>query len=577
MFFIVVVIFIVFGLKAYAVPYDDSYTLKCLATPLNAQYDGGIVVNPELNEGLNGWTVFGDAKIEHLASDDGNKFIVASNRYLPHHSFAQTFYLETGKLYIFSAWLQVSHGKADVAAIFKTEASYETVGRAIAQKNCWSMLKGGLVVKTSGPAQLYFETNNTDVDLSADSISLQSFTKEEWKSHQQQRIKNVRKTRVRLQAVDQAGRPMANATVSLTQTRPGFPLGCAINKNILYNPAYQSWFLSRFTHTVFENELKWYSTEYTQGFEDYSTSDAMVQFTQSHGLKVRGQNVLWDNPDCQPQWAKGLSSNELWAAANKRIHSVMSRYQGKFIQWDVVNENMHYNFFENNLGSISASTYFYQTANQIDPATTPFLNEYNTIEWAGDPASSPAKYMEKIGLLRSQGYHGPLGFGLESHFTQGNVNPASIRTSLEMLAQAGLPIWATELDVSAGPNQASDLDQILHELYSNPAVEGIMMWAAWSPQGCYVMCLTNNDFINLDTGNVVDKFLTELKQADDDFDAPRTTDSNGFFETSLPHGHYHVKITHPTRPLFSNFGRINVVPEEFMLPIYRFTIINPEN
>ncbi|KAK6120984.1 hypothetical protein DH2020_045272 [Rehmannia glutinosa] len=506
----------------------------CLAKPLKPQYQGGIVVNPELNEGLKGWTNFGDAKIEHGESYDGNKYIVASKRKQSFHSFAQTFNLEKEKLYTFSAWLQVSNGNADIAAIFKTKTGYETAGWVTAQKGCWSMLKGGLVVNASGPAQLYFE---------------------------------FRKTRVKFQAVDQHGQPISNATVSIKQLRGGFPLGCAINQNILQNPAYQNWWSSRFKHTVFENELKWYSNEKNRGSEDYSVADALVNFAQSRGAQIRGHNVFWDDPKYQPYWVGGLSSNDLWAAANKRVYSVVNRYKGKLFHWDVVNENLHFNFFESKLGN-NASNIFYQKTNQYDGSTVPFLNEYNTIEESGDGAVSASKYLQKIGELRRNGYNGPLGIGLEGHFT--NANLPYIRSSIDTLASARLPIWVTELDVAAGPNQATYLDQILRELKSHKAVQGIIIWAAWSPGGCYRMCLTDNNFNNLPTGNVVDNFRNKLAHVDD---LPGTTDSNGFFETSLFHGEYEAKISHPKGVAFSKLPKINVVAkEEEARGVYRFTI-----
>ncbi|KAI3448187.1 hypothetical protein Pfo_004852, partial [Paulownia fortunei] len=552
--------------QVYAVPYDYTFTHECLAKPLGAQYGGGIVVNPELDEGLKGWTTFGDAKVEHGESYDGNKYIVASKRKESFHSFAQKFDLEKEKLYTFSAWLQVSHGNADVAAVFKTKTNYETAGWVTAQKGCWSMLKGGLVVNASGPAELYFESNNPEVDIWADSISLQPFTHEEWKSHQDQSIEKVRKTRVKFQAVDQHGRPISNATVSIKQRQPNFPLGCAINQNILRNPAYQNWFSSRFRYTVFENELKWYSNERSRGSEDYSVSDALVRFAKAHGVSVRGHNVFWDDPRFQPSWVGGLSSNDLWAATNKRISSVMGRYWGQLFHWDVVNENLHFNFFESKLG-YNASNIFYEKANKIDWKTTPFLNEYNTIEESRDGASSPSKYLQKIWQTRKQGYNGPLGIGLEGHFSYANL--PYIRSSIDSLASAKLPIWVTELDVTSGPNQAAYLDQILRELHSHWAVQGIIIWAAWSPQGCYRMCLTDNNFRNLATGNVVDKIRYEWSHR---ADAPGTTDSNGFFETSLFHGEYEAKISHPKGDEFSNLQEINVVPKEEAQDMYRFTI-----
>ncbi|KAH6813449.1 Glycosyl hydrolase family 10 protein [Perilla frutescens var. frutescens] len=501
-----------------------------------------------------GWTSFGDSKIEHAESNDGNKYIVASNRNLSFHSFSQKFNLDKDKLYTFSGWFQVSHGNAEIAAIFKTKTGHETAGWVTAQSGCWSMLKGGLVVNTSGPAHLYFQSNNTAVDIWADSISLQPFSQDEWKSHQDQSIQKARKTRVRLQAVDQHGNPVANATVTIKQRRSTFPFGCAINENIIRNTAYQNWFLSRFKYTVFENELKWYSTEKSRGAEDYSVADAIVNFGRSHGIAIRGHNIFWDDPRSQPGWVGGLSSNELLAATNKRVNSVVSRYRGQLFHWDVVNENLHFNFFESKLGA-AASTKFYQKANQLDGRMTPFLNDFNTIEESRDGASSPANYLRKISQLRREGYNGPLGIGVEGHFSTPNL--AYVRSTIDVLASAKLPIWVTELDVSSGPRQAAYLDQILREVHSHMGIQGIMIWSAWSPKGCYRMCLTDNNFRNLATGDVVDKFRLTLTSEADSYG---TTDSDGFFEASLFHGEYQANITHPAGIPFSDFPTFNAGP-----------------
>ncbi|PIN19764.1 Endo-1,4-beta-xylanase [Handroanthus impetiginosus] len=446
----------------------------CLATPHRPQYDGGIVLNPELNDGLNGWSRFGDAKVEHIESQDGNKYIIASKRQQSFHSFTQKFNLEKEKLYTFSAWLQVSHGNADIAAIFKTQSGYETAGWVLAQKGCWSMLKGGLVVNSSGPVDLYFEF-----------------------------VKNFKILIVIFQ--------------------------------ILSDPKNR------------------YSNEGARGVENYNIPDQLLRFTSSNGIAVRGHNVFWDDPRFQPSWVGGLSSNDLWAAANKRVSSVVGRYAGRLFHWDVVNENLHFNFFESKLGG-SASTIFYQKTNTIDGRTVPFLNEYNTIEESRDGASSPARYLQKIQQLRQQGYRGPLGIGLEGHFSYANL--PYIRSAIDTLASARLPIWVTELDVTAGPKQASYLEQILQEVHSHFAVQGIIIWAAWSPRGCYRMCLTDNNFRNLETGNVVDRIRRVWGSA------PRgTTDSNGFFEASLFHGEYEVKIKHPNGEKISKLHKFNVVPE----------------
>jgi len=257
---------------------------------------------------------------------------------------------------------------------------------------------------------------------------------------------------VRLQVLDAEGNPLRNTNFSITQSNAGFPIGAAMNQNILKNNAYQNWFLSKkFPITTFENEMKWYSTEKSQGAEDYSVADNMLAYASQHGIKVRGHNIFWEDPHYQPNWITNLSPGDLKTATNKRLSSIVPRYKGKVIAWDVDNENMHFNFFTSKLGAgISAS--FYQSTQQLDEQTTLFLNDFNTIEDSRDEAASPSKYLQKVGELRRVlGEGAKIAIGVEGHFSSANI--AYMRSALDTLASAKLPIWITELDVSSGPNQ----------------------------------------------------------------------------------------------------------------------------
>ncbi|CAN4107808.1 unnamed protein product [Withania somnifera] len=514
----------------------------------------GIVVNSELNDGLNGWNLLGDAKIENVVSSNGNKFIVALRRKGPNHGFSQDFQLDKDKIYVVSGWVQVSHGDdANIAVIFKTQSGYEHAAWAIAKSGCWSMFKGGLVVNDSGPVQLYFETNDATIDIWVDSISVQPFSQEEWASHQHQSIEKVRKSKVAIQVVDSQGKALSNATISLVQRRANFPFGVAINYHILNNRAYQNWFFSRFKYTVFENEMKWYSTEISQGKVDYSTADAMVKLCKSKGVTIRGHNIFWADPKYQPYWVPALSPQQLSVAAGKRLRSVVNKYRGQVIHWDVMNENLHFNFFESKLGA-TASTNFFRLTSRFDNKTLVFLNDYNTIEERHEGAASPANYLKKIKQLRTQGYKGPLGIGLEGHF----VTPSKpyIRSALDTLASAKLPMWITELDVQSGPNQAQFLDEIIKELVGHPAVQGLIIWSAWNPNGCFRMCLTDNNFKNLPTGDVVDKARATLSHEG----LVGTTNAKGYFETSLFQGDYKAIVTHPSMTDSSFHHNLSVMP-----------------
>ncbi|RWW40025.1 hypothetical protein BHE74_00054606, partial [Ensete ventricosum] len=133
----------------------------CLAEPPRPQYGGGIVRNPEFNDGLKGWSVFGYGQIAERTSGTGNRFLSTDRRSLSHQSMSQKVYLQRGMLYTFSAWLQVDQGNTTVTAIFKTaKDGFVHVGAVEARSGCWSMLKGGLTAKSSGPAEFYFEVTS---------------------------------------------------------------------------------------------------------------------------------------------------------------------------------------------------------------------------------------------------------------------------------------------------------------------------------------------------------------------------------------------------------------------------------
>ncbi|RZC46869.1 hypothetical protein C5167_039810 [Papaver somniferum] len=523
-----------------ALSYDHSATIECLEEPLKPQYNGGIIVNPQFTYGLTGWSSFGGngGKIMQKKSKDGNSFIVAYNRYQPYDTFSQKIYLHKKKLYAFSAWIQVSHGKEPVTAVFKTTDGFTFAGSAVARSGCWSMLKGGLTVNSSGYAELYFQSNSINVEIWVDNVSLQPFTEVQWRSHQVEGIAKARKRDVKVHVIDSKGEVLQGANIHFRprQSKASFPFGCVINKDILGNQAYQSWFTSRFSVTVFGNELKWYSTERVRGVENYTDADAMLAFAKQNGISVRGHCIFWDDPYYQPEWVKSLSPAELKDAAYKRLQSVVSRYSGKFVGWDVNNENLHHQFFEQMLGA-NASDVFFQMAYQLDP-TRMFMNEYNTIEWSGETVASPAQYLTKLQEIRSF-YKGPTGIGVESHFI--TLNIPYVRAALDTLASAGVPIWLTELDVYSA-DQAFHLEQILREAHAHPAVQGIVLWAARTAAGCYRMCLADEKYNNLPTGDVVDKLINEWKP----YSVDGEIGSDGEFKTSLFHGEYDLTIYHPS-------------------------------
>ncbi|KAJ6716481.1 HYDROLYZING O-GLYCOSYL COMPOUNDS putative-RELATED [Salix koriyanagi] len=516
---------------------------KCLIEPEAAQDGGGIIANPDFTHGMDGWTVYGQGAMKEEISMNGNRFIVAYNRTQSLDSISQKVQLRRGLIYSFSAWIQINKGSERVAVVFKIPRTELIIGgRVLARKGCWSLLKGGIFANFTSHAGILFESKNTATEIWVDSVSLQPFTLEQWRAQQDKKIDKERKSKVRFKVTYGNGTAMDSAAVSIKQTRSEFPFGCGMNFHIIDSTDYQNWFASRFKYTTFTNQMKWYSNEPEQGQENYTVADTMVKFAQRNGISIRGHNILWDDPKYQPEWVKNLTSDELRKAAEKRVDSVVSRYSGQLIAWDVINENLHFSFFEDKLGKEASSKYF-KRAYELDPGTTMFLNEFSTIEYSNDEDVDPISYMKKLDeILSYPGNQGILaGIGLEGHFGVGQPNLAYMRSVLDILSSTGLPIWLTEVDVVKEPNQAEYLEQILREVYCHHAVQGIIMFAGPATAGFNATTLVDKDFKNTASGDVVDKLIDEWRTKPTE----TKSDGEGCFEMSLFHGYYNITIKNP--------------------------------
>ncbi|XP_022149135.1 uncharacterized protein LOC111017628 [Momordica charantia] len=506
-----------------------------------------MIVNPEFKYGTEGWKVFGGGEIKQGLLKQGNNintFIVAHKRTRPTDTFHQLVHLQRGKLYSFSAWVQVSEGDAPVAVLFRNKKGSEILhgGETIAKHGCWSLLKGGVVSNFTGNAEVFFESTNIAAEIWVDNISLQPFTKGQWRAHQEESINKVRKSKVRLQITKADNSKLAGAKVLIKQKKPHFPFGAGMNYHILESKKYQQWFASRFSYATFTNALKWYSTEIVQGQENYTIPDAMLEFAQQYGISVRGHNIFWADPKYQPQWVKSLSPKDLKKAAKRRINSVVKRYSGKFIHWDVMNENVHFRFFEDKLGENATAKYFKRT-HKLDKNTILFMNEYNTMENVYEKTATPANFRKK--LLKILSYPGnkkiPAGIGLQGTFGPAPPNLPYMRSALDLLGSTGYPIWITEIFYHKGPNQAHYYEEVLREAYSHPAVKGIITFAGPESAGFTTLPLVDTNFKNTAAGDVVDKLLAEWKSTGLEI----TADDRGLVDASLFHGDYDITVQHP--------------------------------
>ncbi|CAL5328927.1 unnamed protein product [Camellia sinensis] len=520
--------------------YDSSAYTKCKQQPEEPLYDGGVLKDraPDVQPIFHG--------------DSGSTVY-----YWPGFVLQN---LTQSTIYCFSSWVKIDGAEsALVRASLMADhiTTYKCIGTVVAKRGCWSFLKGGFELTSSSNFYiLYFQSSDDrDINITVTSTSLQPFTKEQWRMNQQYKINTERKRAATIHVSDGHGDRLQGAKIMVEQVSKDFPFGSAIAKTILGNVPFQNWFVERFNAAVFENELKWYATEPKPGHIDYTLPDQMLEFVRANQIIARGHNIFWENPKYTPEWVLNLTGPELQSAVSSRIQSLMSKYKEEFIHWDISNEMLHYNFYEQRLGP-NATLHFFEMAHESDPLATLFMNEFNVVETCEDGSSTVDDYISRLRELK-QGGVSMDGIGLEAHFTVPNL--ALMRAVLDKLATLELPIWLTEVDISSTIDKETQgvyLEQVLREGFSHPSVNGIMLWTALHPNGyCYQMCLTDNDFHNLPAGNVVDKLLKEWRTGfEHEEDGQIQTDVYGSYSFYGFLGEYQITVSYGNRTAKSTFS-----------------------
>ncbi|KAI3442468.1 GH10 domain-containing protein [Psidium guajava] len=505
--------------------YDHTAYTKCKEEPEKPLYNGGILESHQLPQSAS-----------------------SSPALLLHN-------LTTSTKYSFSSWVKIQSSDSDsalVTASLTTEnEAYNCIGTVAAKRGCWSFLKGGFTLDSpSYSSTLSFQSSDgRDVTIAIASASLQPFTDQQWRRNQQDMINKVRKRAVTIHVSDYNGDRLQGVEINVKQVSKDFPFGSAIAKTILGNVAYQNWFVERFNAAVFENELKWYATEPRPGQINYTIADEMLEFVRVNRIVTRGHNIFWEDPKYTPEWVRNLAGPQLESAVDARIQSLMSRYREEFIHWDVSNEMLHFDFYERRLGP-NATLRFFQTAHESDPLATLFMNEFNVVETCSDANSTVDNYISTLRELKRGGVSMD-GIGLEGHFTVPNL--PLMRAILDKLGTLKLPMWLTEVDISSTLGkeaQAIHLEEVLREGFSHPSVDGIMLWTALHPYGCYEMCLTDTSFQNLPAGDMVDNLLGEWRTKEVD----GKTDDHGSYSFEGFLGEYEVSVKRGDQTANSTFA-----------------------
>ncbi|GHO78354.1 hypothetical protein KSD_61250 [Ktedonobacter sp. SOSP1-85] len=276
-------------------------------------------------------------------------------------------------------------------------------------------------------------------------------------------------------------------TLGSAAAAKGRVFGAAVTGNLLGTTPYTTVFDREFTGTTPGNEMKWQTTEPSQGTFNFGPGDAIVAHAQAHNMKVRGHALVWHNQ--LASWVSNITSGTaLLSAMQNHITGEVSHYKGEIWYWDVVNEAFNddgtrrSDIFQNEIGNAYIEDAFV-SAHAADPNVKLCYNDYN-IE--GVNAKSTAVY-NMVKDFKARGI--PIDcVGFQSHLIVGQV-PSDFQANLQRFADLGLDVQITELDIrmptpASSANlqqQATDYSKVVSACLAVTRCNDITTWGVGDP------------------------------------------------------------------------------------------------
>jgi len=284
--------------------------------------------------------------------------------------------------------------------------------------------------------------------------------------------------------------------VLIEQVSHEFWFGCAISNGFVDGSMsandkkqYEEKFLKHFNAAVTENAVKWATMERNKGEVSYAAVDGILNWTEKNNIPLRGHNLFWGVDKFVQPWVKELDNKSLTQTLQNRAETIAKRYKGRFAEYDLNNEMIHGNYYEERLGP-DITKRMTEWVHNGDPDAKLFLNDYDILTGNKLP-----EYMTQIrGLLKQ---NVPIaGIGVQGHLHAETFDRNQLRSALDSLATFKLPIRVTEFNMpgqrskyyndrtltmtaSEEEVKAKEMVDYYKICFAHPAVEGILMWGFW--------------------------------------------------------------------------------------------------
>ncbi|HEX4642875.1 MAG TPA: endo-1,4-beta-xylanase [Candidatus Acidoferrales bacterium] len=224
-----------------------------------------------------------------------------------------------------------------------------------------------------------------------------------------------------------------------------------------------------------EWELKWEALRPAPDRFDFSGGDWLYEYTQRNHMLFRGHTLVWEA--ALPSWfASTVNARNAKSVLAEHISTVVTHYAGKMHSWDVVNEA--FQIEDGRPDGLKTTPWLrfigpdyieaaFHAAHEADPAAALYYNE-NWLEPETDACERKRRAV--LTFLKGMKKKGvPIhGLGIQSHlFAEANVTGPNFRRFLDEVADLGLAIAVSELDVRDKnlPGNPETRDRLVAEQY----------------------------------------------------------------------------------------------------------------
>jgi len=238
--------------------------------------------------------------------------------------------------------------------------------------------------------------------------------------------------------------------------RDDFYIGAALSVDQILgrDPDAMALAAKHFSTITPENILKWEEVHPEPDRYNFEAPDRYVAFGEKNGMHVTGHTLVWfhQTPDWVFEDASGkpLSRDALLDRMRDHIFTVMGRYRGRIHGWDVVNEAVMADgsFRKCKWLDIIGEEYVlkaFEFAREADPGAGLYYNEY-------DLEHRP-KREAVVRLIRDLQDKGARvdGIGIQGHWFLDYPKIGEIEDQILTLAQPGVKLMITELDIGVLP------------------------------------------------------------------------------------------------------------------------------